>query len=396
MGFRASFPKITIISGLGVSQIIAFGSSLYLLAILAEPISRSTGWTLSWIVGAMSIGLLASAVIYPWIGVQITHKGGKGVLVGSSVSFAVGLVLIGLSETYLIYVLGWIVMGLGMASGLYDAVFSSLGKIFGREARPLISAVAIFGGLASTVFWIIGGILLEKIGWRGVCFAYAAIHLVINIPIYLMVLPSRSASRSFEKTGPKRKMSLRDLMNPKFLLVAALFMIEVLVASVMGVHLINLLTGMGRSLSSAIAIGALFGPAQIAGRILEMTVGHRIQPITATIVALCAIILGLVIMALAPTATVGAMIVYGSGMGVLSVARGTLPLSIFDTKDYSLVIGQLARPITITQAAAPTLGALSMGYFSPASTLLSVAFVCVLALIVSVLLKKLCAKVEAV
>ncbi len=386
MDFHQFRSRAVLAGGLGISQIIAFGTSLYLLAILAAPITKDMGWSLPLITAAMSIGLLASAFISPWIGQQISKKGGRRVLIGSSFSFAIGLAIIGSSHTYLVFVLGWLAMGVGMASGLYDAVFSSIGKIHGNKANPLISAVAIIAGFASTIFWIAGGLMLEKIGWRGVCCSYAAFHLVINIPIYFTVLPSIKHRDVKTAQTHIHQLSLHDIIEPKFLLVTSLFMAEVLVAATMGVHLIYMLVQMGRSFEAAIAIGAILGPSQVAGRVLEMTAGSHIQPIEAAILALCAIIAGLIIMAIFPANAALAMMIYGAGIGVLSIARGTLPLSLFDTEHYPLIIGQMARPVTLAQAAAPTFGAFLIGILSPTGMLLTLAAICSIALCAAVML----------
>ncbi len=369
-------------TGLGVSQIIAFGTSLYLLAILAKPIQISTGWTLPWITAGMSMGLLVSASMSPWVGRQIARHGGKKkVLVSSSLCFAAGLIVIGLSQAYVFYILGWLLMGLGIASGLYDAVFSCVGKIYGRGARPLISAITIFGGLASTIFWIVGGVLLEKIGWRGVCMTYALFHIAINIPIYLFVLPDANAAASLCETEQKPKADLVRTLDPRLLLIAGLFMAEVFVASIIGVHLIYLLTQMDRSLGGAIAVAAFIGPSQIAGRVLEMTFAARLPVLTTTGLAICAMSAGLLGLAIWPEAAIAAMMVYGAGFGVLSITRGTLPLSLFGHEQYPVLVGRIARPIILTQAAAPTLGAVMIAALSPTAMLLALAFVVSLALL---------------
>lgn len=377
---HSPFQRAVIAGGMGLTQLIAFGTSLYLLAILANPIAISTGWSLPWIAGGMSVGLLANALVSPWIGEQIAHKGGRRILAASSVLFAAGLVMIGLSHSLAVYMGGWVLMGLGMASGLYDCVFSSLGRLFGDKTRPMISVIVILGGFASTVFWVLGGLMLDSVGWRSVCFAYATCHILINVPIYLIALPDLAVS---EASAEPRQMRFhrQDYVDPKFLLLAGLFMLEVLVATTMGVHLINLLLEMGQSLAAAIGVAALLGPAQVAGRLIEIAVGKRIRSATAAIIALIAMITGLIAMAMMPGMTIAAMLLYGAGIGVLSVARGTLPLALFDQVFYPVVMGQIARPIALVQALAPTLGAFMVIHLSATGTLITLAAICGVALL---------------
>ncbi len=44
---------------------MAWGSSYYLPAVLAGPISSDTGWSLSWVVGGLSVGLAAAGIVSP-------------------------------------------------------------------------------------------------------------------------------------------------------------------------------------------------------------------------------------------------------------------------------------------------------------------------------------------
>ncbi|WP_421787816.1 MFS transporter [Hyphobacterium sp.] len=376
------FPLRPISIALGITQIVAFGTSFYLLGVLAIPISESTGWPLPWIAGGMTLGALAGATISPTVGEQISKGRGRKTLALSSVLFAAGLLVIASSSTLPVYFLGWIFVGFAMASGLYDAVFSVLGHIFGAGAKFSISLIAILGGFASTVFWIASGMLLEVMHWRTICVIYALCHVAINLPIYLLFIPSPSKvfATGGEQDEFRTKFYLRDLMQPDFLLMAFLFMLEVIIASIIGVHIINILVDMGRPLAGAVAFAALIGPSQVAGRIAELLAGSVVSPTIATICALAAIGLGLLVMGIAPQLAGPAIVIYGAGIGVVSIARGTLPLHILGASRYSVAMGHLARPIAIAQAAAPTIGALMLTYASSRDTLIMLVIATLIAL----------------
>lgn len=138
--------RATVVSALGVVQILAWGSSYYLLAVLAGPIARDTGWSFAWIVGALSIGLLVEGLVAPLVGDAIERRGGKPVLAASAVLLAAGFLLLATAPGLAAFVFAWMVIGLGMGAGLYDSAFSTLGRLYGIEAWRRITWLTLFGG----------------------------------------------------------------------------------------------------------------------------------------------------------------------------------------------------------------------------------------------------------
>lgn len=130
-----SRPRLVVVSALGIGQILAWGSSYYLTAVLAEPVSADTGWPRSWVVGALSIGLLVSGLVSPRVGHLIHRRGGRPILAASALLLAVGLIVLGLAPTLPLFVAGWIILGFGMGAGLHDPAFSALGRLYGEHAR---------------------------------------------------------------------------------------------------------------------------------------------------------------------------------------------------------------------------------------------------------------------
>lgn len=173
-------PRWAVVSSVGVAQILAWGSSYYLTAVLAGPVTADTGWPLSWVVGGLSIGLLVSGLVSPRVGHLIERRGGRPVLAGSACLLAVGLLALGLAPTLPFFVAAWIVIGFGMGAGLYDPAFSTLGRLYGENARSAITHLTLFGGFASTVCWPLSAFLVEHVGWRSTCLTYAAIHVVVT------------------------------------------------------------------------------------------------------------------------------------------------------------------------------------------------------------------------
>jgi predicted MFS family arabinose efflux permease len=344
-----------IVTVLGVIQIFAWGSTYYLPAVLAKPIAEDTGWSLAWIIGAVSLGMLTSGVAAPRVGRMIERHGGRPVLATSALLFAAGLAGLALSPNLIVYILAWIVIGVGMAAGLYDASFSTLGRIYGDNARQAITAVTLFGGLASTACWPLSAYLLETLGWRGACAAYAAFHLLLAAPAYLFLLP-REAVREPHAAGSSNAAPPAPLLP--FALFAAIAAVAAGVTSVLSMHLLTMLQTRDISLAAAVGLGALVGPAQVGARVVEMVIGRYHHPIWTLVASTVFVALGLALMWSGLPILSAALMIYGAGVGIHSIARGTLPLALFGPQGYATNMGRLARPALLTGAAAPTLGAL--------------------------------------
>ena len=349
--------RLTVISALGVVQILAWGSSYYLSAVLAAPIADDTGWPLSWVIGALSIGLLTAGAIAPLLGRVIGDRGGRPVLAAAALLLAAGQVILGLSPNLPIFIAGWVVIGAGMAAGLYDAAFSTLGRLYGGTARSAITVLTLWGGFASTVCWPLSAYMVAQFGWRETCFAYAAIQLLISLPLVLTTVPPAAIdiSQSARTTSQDIKLAGND--RSMFLLLAGLLVIGGAIGSIVGVQLLTLLQAQGITLAAAVALGVLVGPAQVGGRVIEMAgkgKHHPLWTMTAALV-LVALGLGLLTFGLGPVSM--AILLYGAGNGVFSIAKGIVPLALFGADRYAPIVGRLARPSLVAQALAPAASA---------------------------------------
>ncbi|OWJ77992.1 MFS transporter [Haematobacter missouriensis] len=345
-----------VISALGIVQIFAWGSSYYLLAVFAGPVSVDTGWPLSWIVGGLSLGLFIAGIASPRVGAAIQRHGGRPVLALSSILLAAGLLILATAPVLPVFVAGWIVLGVGMGAGLYDAAFATLGGIYGRDARSAITTLTLWGGFASTVCWPLSALFIEHLGWRWSCAAYAAIQLGICLPLTLFVLPGkgRTAPAEADRQGAIR---LSGTARRAYLIMMAIMVLTGLSVTIVSVHLLTMLQGRGLSLAEAVALGALIGPAQVTARLIEMASGGRHHPIWTLAAAAGLSAVGLAMLALGLPLVGAAIFLYAAGNGIFSIARGALPLALFGAERYALIMGRLARPSLIAQAIAPTLGA---------------------------------------
>jgi hypothetical protein len=347
-------------SALGFIQIISWGSSYYLLAVLAKPIVAETGWSLPWVIGGLSLGLLAGGVVSPRVGRTIEHHGGRPVLSCSSLLFALGLGSLSLATSLPVYLAAWLIIGFAMGSGLYNATFAVLGRIYGLKARPAIAILTVFGGFASTVCWPLTAILAAKLGWRGACLVYAGLHLFACLPLNLFMLPrgnlrpSSSADPSAPETLPADGPSGRRKVT-KFVLLTAIITMNSGLVAVISVHLLSILQTRGMGLAAAVALGALIGPAQVGARLTELAFGRLYHPIWTMIASTTLVATGLTLMQGQFQMVAAALVIYGGGVGLGSIAQGTVPLRLFGPHGYASLMGRLAMPSLLAQALSPSI-----------------------------------------
>ena len=344
-----------------MTQILAWGSTYYLPAVLAVPIAASTGWSLGWVIGGLSLGLLAAGVVSPVVGRAIARRGGRPVLAVSAVLIALGLLALGLAPSLPAYIGAWIVIGLGMGAGLYDPAFATLGRLYGEGGRSAITALTLFGGFASTVCWPLSAALESHLGWRGACLAYAGLQLAVSLPIYLFGLPREPLRMVAATVAPLATVGKGWLRRPAdgglFLLIAGTVALASAISTVLSVHLLTILQGKGLALGAAVALGALVGPSQVAARALEMLVARRHHPVWTNVVAVTLVAVGLVALSYGGPILTLAIVLYGAGIGLESIARGTMPLAVFGPAGYPGIMGRIAMPNLMLQAAAPSIGA---------------------------------------
>ena len=347
-----SHRQLPIILALGTTQTLAWASSYYLPAILADPIARDLGIAPNWIFAAFSASLVLSAILGPRVGRQIDLVGGRSVLCISNLTFAAGLALLGFTNSIPLLVLAWLVLGVGMGAGLYDAAFAALGRIYGDAARRSITGITLIAGFASTVGWPLSAWGLETIGWRNTCFAWALAHILIGLPLNFFMLPAVKVARTAVAAAVKPNIPIDRTM----ILLAFVFAAAWTVTGAMAAHLPRIMEAAGATTAQAVFAGALIGPSQVAARIFEASFLSRFHPLVSTKLACLTHPIGSVILGLAGGGAASAFAIFhGTGNGILTIARGTLPLAIFGPENYGYRLGIIGAPARMAQAAAPLL-----------------------------------------
>jgi predicted MFS family arabinose efflux permease len=350
--------RVATVAALGSAQTLAWASSYYLPAVLATPIAKDIGVSAPTVFAAFSLALVVSALLGPYAGRAIDRWGGRPVLIGTNLVFATGLASLGFVQGPAGLFAAWVVIGIGMGSGLYEAAFAALVRLHGRDSRNVITGITLIAGFASTVGWPLSTLLESQIGWRGACFAWAGLHLVLGIPLNAL-LPK--ADRAVPPAGAPAESTASDEPVPKHqrraaFILAFVFAATWFVSTAMAAHLPQLLQAGGATLAAAIAVGALIGPAQVGGRLLEFGVLRRVHPLlSARLAALMHPVGATLLLVLGAPAAAMFAVLHGAGNGILTIAKGTLPLAIFGPQAYGHRQGLLMVPARIAQALAPWL-----------------------------------------
>ncbi|WP_135470851.1 MFS transporter [Crenalkalicoccus roseus] len=342
-----------VVLALGAAQTLAWASSYYLPAILAAPMAAAFGIPASWVFGAFSAALVLSALLGPAVGRAIDRRGGRGVLALSNLVLAAGLTGLGLAQGPAGMAAAWLVLGVGMAMGLYDAAFATLAGLYGRAARGPITGITLIAGFASTIGWPLSAVMEEALGWRGACLAWAGLHLALGLPLNRLLVPpappperEAAAAPAAEAPAPRRAMPL----------LAFVFAATWFVTGAMAAHLPMLLQAAGATPAAAIAAAALVGPAQVAARVAEFGLLRRFHPLVSARLATLGHPLGALALGALGGPGAGAFaVLHGMGNGVLTIAKGTLPLAVFGPAGYGARQGLLSAPARALQATAPFL-----------------------------------------
>lgn len=355
MAVRSSSAMLTL--GLGAGQMLAFASSFYLMGVLGDGMAADLRLKPSLVVGLMSLALAASALAAPSAGRWIDDRGGKTPLIVSNIVFALALAAIGLSQNVLVLAAGLSLLGLGMALGLYGTPFAILVELFGDEARRPITGVALIGGLGSSVGWPATLFLEQHFGWRGACFAWAGVHLLVCLPLAAWLVPRLHGRDSVHDEAPHEPV----VWDRRMIQLATLFACAWFISTCMSAHLPRLLTALGLTPARAAATAALVGIAAVSVRLAEFTVLRRFPPLFATRAATLMHPLGaLAVLILGPIAAPALALGQGAGNGMLTVAKGVLPLNLFGRRSYAYRSALLSRPAQIAQIGGPAIYGLAL------------------------------------
>jgi MFS family permease len=359
---QASAPiRLTrLIPALGIAQIISWGSLFYAIAVLGEAMRTELGISATWLFGAFTVGLLASGIVSPAVGRLVDARGGRVVLSWGSVLGAAALAMLASAQHYATLFLGWTLAGVAMAACLYDPAFATLHHLAGGAYRRAVTALTLFGGFASTVFWPLSQWLLDRVGWRDTLWIYAALHAAVCLPLHAWCVPAAiggaAAHAPTEAERVATTRSARSETGVVFYALAAAFAAAAFLSATLSAHLITMLKSAGLGARDAVLVSSLIGPMQVAGRIAEFSFERRISAVSAGVLAFGLMTAGLACLAFVDGLSAVAFafaVLYGWSNGVMTIVRGTVPAALFGRRNYGALLGRLALPAFIAKAIAP-------------------------------------------
>ncbi|MDH0704962.1 MFS transporter [Pseudomonas sp. GD03862] len=354
---------------LGVLQIMVWGGSFFILAVMGEPILRETGWDGHWVYGALSLSLMVSALLAPLASRLVVRYGGRLQMAASGIVVGAGLLIVANAHSLQVFLLAWVVIGVGMAIGLYEALFATLGALYAERAGRAITGITLISGFATTITWPLVAFAIEQFGWRVTCTAYAVMLIVVVAPLYLWVLPAGPHGATSKPVAAATDVSVE---RRQYLLLMWIFAIGAIIMTAVSVQLVAVLQGLGHSLATAIALSALLGPSQVASRVLQIVARKR-HPIWTALVSSVLVAVGVALVALAPGATALGLLLYGCGNGLRAIVRGLLPLALMPPAQYVALMGKMSRPSLIGQALTPLVGGYLLQHFGAMGVLATLA-----------------------
>lgn len=358
---------------------MSWGSLYYAFSFLVTPLMEASGGDKPTVFAAFSLGLLVSGLLSAPVGALIDRRGGRGVMTAGSLAGAVLLALLSRVESVVALYAVWAGLGAVMAATLYDPAFAVITRLFSTNYRRAITALTLFGGFASTVFWPLTQFLIAEIGWRQTLLVLAALNLAVCVPVHWWVLSPASTSRRARPVASAGPGAFRTaLRTPVFYLLTIAFTGNALVFSATQVHLMSMLQAKQLSAASAALVGAMIGPMQVTGRVLELAFASRLSASTVGILAMAFLPIALWLLSIAGVQwplLVAFAVVYGIGNGAMTIVRGAIPAELFGRDAYGAINGAMAAPVTVAKAAGPLVAALLFAWLGGYDTTVLVLIV---------------------
>jgi MFS family permease len=346
--------RVTVVAALGATQTIAWASSYYMPAILGAPIAGALHLPTSVFFGLFSGALLLSAAIGPSVGRLIDRHGGRHLLATSNLVIAAGLLILAAAHSIAGLVIAWTVLGVGIGMGLYDPAFATLTWLYGRDARRSITGITLIAGFASTIGWPLTAVFLDIFGWRAACLTWAGLNMLLAAPVNWLAIPRHGVPAAL----PRATTETTAAPPPRTAMpiLAFFFAATWFVQGAMAAHLPGLLQAAGASSTAAIAAASLVGPAQVGARIVEFGLLRSFHPISSARLASALHPIGAAfLVAFGAPGIIAFALLHGAGNGMITIAKGTLPLALFGPGGYGLRSGLLSAPARMLQAASPFL-----------------------------------------
>ncbi|GAA1811289.1 MFS transporter [Planosporangium flavigriseum] len=353
-------PGRRLVAALAITQTIGYGTLYYAFAVFLTPLAADLHTTATAVTGAFTASVLIGAILAVPVGRWLDRHGGRILMTAGSAAGAV--LLVALAHVHHLWQLYAVQVGLGAASAasLYEAAFAVIIAWFTPDRRSnALLALTVVAGFASTVFLPLTGWLVNAHGWRAALLVLAAIQAV-TVPLHALVVPRSARSHdgvcTHRPAGDGAGAVRTALADRGFWLLAAGFTAHTAAISALTVHLVAALTAWGHPPAFAATIAGLLGVLSVTGRLVTTGLQRRYRTttVTATIFAVQAVAaLALPVVGASVAGATGAVIGFGIGFGVATIAKPVLLAERYDTGRYATLAGVLVVPMTLAKAGAP-------------------------------------------
>ncbi|KJF67547.1 major facilitator transporter [Rhizobium nepotum 39/7] len=358
-----------IVSALGLTQIIGYGTLYYSFSILAPGMAKDLGLTLAEVFGIFSAALFIGGLSATYIGRQMDRLGAATVMTIGSVLASLTLVLCAWSPSVAIFAVAVILLEISSGMVQYQAAFASLVESDPRTASRSITYLTLIAGFASTIFWPISAALTGYLSWREIYLVFAGLNLFLCMPLHYWIMRVGKTGADADSTIRTRETVIGTLpvhaRRRGMILVSFAFAMLGFSLSAMLAHMVPMLGSIGLG-AAAVVIGSLFGPAQVLSRLINMVFGKSLSPPALAVLSAILIVVGVLVLLIAGNWLPGAVafaICLGLGSGINSIAQGSLPLHLFGSDGYGAITGKMAAARLAVGAGAPFVFAATMENF---------------------------------
>lgn len=323
-----------LIWALGVTQIIGYGTLYYSFSILAPAMAREFSVPLDWLFGLLSLSLLFGGLIAPRAGAWADRFGAGRLMIPGSIVAGIALVAAAYSPNAIAFGISLVVMEVASSFVLYGTAFAAIVQIGGRSAQRSITHLTLIAGFASTLFWPLTETLSNQLDWRTIYLVFAGLNVLVCLPIHFWVgrLPRQvEAPSSPDREAGEAGAPIRPDQNGLFILMLVAFATEGLVLASILTHMVPMVTALGLG-TAGLMTSTLFGPSQVASRLLNMLFGGRLSQTTLAVISAGLLTAGLSVLLVTSPWLPGVVmfaVLFGLGSGLASIVGGTLPLELF-------------------------------------------------------------------
>ncbi|WP_439368824.1 MFS transporter [Bradyrhizobium sp. DASA03120] len=361
---------------LAITQLIGWGT-IGLPPIIGRDLAADLGMSLPMVFAGTSTLYVTMGLCAPWLGKAFARHGARKVMMLGTVVSVPGFVLLFFARDPALYFAAWIVFGLAGSATLSTGAYIMLNEVAGRQAKSAIGALMLVTGLSSSIFWPATSFLNALVGWRWTCLVYAAMLIVVSLPLYALAAPRRSVAKD-EGPTPVKHADVPPVARSTFGLVVSAITLNAFVNFGLGAVFIELLRAEGLAPAQAVAFGSMLGVIQVSARGLDFLGGGRWDGITTGLVAGTALPVAMLLLMLSEGATWAVavfILLYGAGSGAMAVARATIPLVFYDQAEFAKAMSMIALPLNLASALSPPLLAGLLTQFGSRSAL-GLTFVC--------------------